>query len=226
MTASEGERRKEERDWKGSVVRLRLQTLVIISFLALAAIGVAYLAGVMSGRQSFSAERSVSDSGEVHNIPKMPDLKNSEDSGAKESILAAEELKFAKVLRNEENAQLNRLKEPPDKKDTAEAQDSPPEKADIAPRPSLKQTLEAEKGDTTEDYLFQVGAFKDEKTVDNLREKLEGHGLRTMMQKEGKLFLVLVRLRGTSARAAELAGLFGELGLGEPILLRRSPVNP
>lgn len=44
------------------------------------------------------------------------------------------------------------------------------------------------------DYVFQVAVFKDEDSVDSLRQRLEGRGLRTRMQRDGKLFLVLVLL--------------------------------
>ncbi|MDE5878955.1 MAG: SPOR domain-containing protein, partial [Desulfovibrio sp.] len=40
-----------------------------------------------------------------------------------------------------------------------------------------------------QDYVFQVGAFRDEDSVDSLRQRLEGRGLRTRMQREGKLYV-------------------------------------
>ncbi|WP_300909396.1 SPOR domain-containing protein, partial [uncultured Desulfovibrio sp.] len=75
-------------------------------------------------------------------------------------------------------------------------------------------------------YVFQVGAFKDEESVDSLRQRLEGRGLRTRMQRDGKLFLVLVLLRGDAARAAEVPRITEELRLGQPILRSRTPAMP
>ena len=67
------------------------------------------------------------------------------------------------------------------------------------------------------DYVFQVGAFKDADSVDSLRQRLEGRGLRTRMERSGKLYVVLVMLRGTEARAAEVQHTTESMGLGKPI---------
>lgn len=217
---------EEKEGGKGRVVRIRIQTLAAASFLALAAIGISYLAGVMSGRQSFSAQISAPAPGPAQKAAPGTGKLGDGAEKAEEPILEAKDLKFAKALRNEENSPLARLKAQPEKSAPPQAAEPQPAKEEAPPRPSLKESLAAEKSGATEDYLFQVGAFKDEKAVDALRERLEGHGLRTLMQREGKLYLVCVRLRGTSERAAELAGLFVELGLGEPLLRSRSAVKP
>lgn len=227
-------KRRQAEERKDPAIRLRIPTLIMALFLAVVAIAAAYLAGVMSGRHAAPSftERSGTASA---SLAQSPDIDDNDGSAAKKSnkeehILSAEELEFARVLRRDENTPLNKLKSnpeknaEPEKKDPASV-DNPPI-PDTAPKQSLQKSLEAEKSGETADYIFQVGAFKDEKTVDSLREKLEGHGLRTMMQREGKLYLVLVRLRGTANRAAELVALLGELGLGEPIIRRRSLVKP
>ena len=77
---------------------------------------------------------------------------------------------------------------------------------------------------TMHDYVFQVGAFRDEASVDDLRQRLEGRGLRTRMERSGKLYLVLVLLRGTDERAAEIPRIMEELRLGKPLLRSRKPV--
>lgn len=228
------QRRQEAQGRKNPVVRLRIPTLIMALFLACVAIATAYMAGVMSGRQAkpSSANRSeaaysisTKTSAQVDKESGRP-----QESGKGEQILSAEELEFARVLRRDENAPLSRLKNAVEKKIDPEKKDShpgdSPSVTETPPRQSLQKSLEEEKGDEIADYIFQVGAFKDEKTVDSLREKLEGHGLRTMMRREGKLYLVLVRLRGTARRAAELVGLFNELGVGEPVLRSRSPARP
>ena len=77
-----------------------------------------------------------------------------------------------------------------------------------------------------QDYVFQMGAFRDEDSVDGLRQRLEGRGLRTRMQREGKLYVVLVLLRGDTARAEEVTRIAEELRLGKPLLKSRKPVQP
>jgi len=74
------------------------------------------------------------------------------------------------------------------------------------------------------DYVFQVGAFKDADSVDGLRQRLEGRGLRTRMERSGKLYVVLVLLRGDQARAAEVVHTAESMGLGKPIQRSRKPV--
>ena len=204
-----------------SGLRLRLPTLISACFLALAAISAAYVLGAMSGRHSLPPIRdNALPAAEAlpGNLSADKDL----PSKSADQILSAQELEFARVLRREENGPLNKLQANQEKVSEPQEAVNPP--AESPPKASLQKSLEAEQSTENSDFLFQVGAFKDEKTVDNLREKLEGHGLRTLMQREGKLFLVLVRLRGTPARAAEITALFSELGLGEPILRSRSPV--
>ena len=46
------------------------------------------------------------------------------------------------------------------------------------------------------------------------------------MQRDGKLFLVLVLLRGDAARAAEVPQIMQELHLGQPIVRSRKPAMP
>ena len=60
--------------------------------------------------------------------------------------------------------------------------------------------------------------------VDDLRQRLEGRGLRTRMERSGKLYLVLVLLRGTDERAVEIPRIMEELRLGTPMLRSRKPV--
>lgn len=205
-----------------SGLRLRIPTLISACFLALVAISAAYVLGVMSGRQSLPSTRE-------NSLPVSEAQPSSSKTGKDlapkpaEPILSARELEFARVLRREENGPLNKLKGNQEK--GSEQKEAEPPAAESQPKASLQKSLETEQSAEISDFLFQVGSFKDEKTVDNLREKLEGHGLRTMMQRDGKLFLVLVRLRGSPARAAELVALFNELGLGEPILRSRTAVS-
>lgn len=67
------------------------------------------------------------------------------------------------------------------------------------------------------DYVFQVAAFKGEDDADRLRKRLEGRGLRTRLQKSGKVHLVMVNLRGTELDAANLREELKRMKLGAPI---------
>ena len=75
------------------------------------------------------------------------------------------------------------------------------------------------------DFIFQVASFKDEATVDKLREKLEGKGLRTRMKKHGNYYQVLVLLRGNINQANALQEQMIELKLGKPIQQQKKIVK-
>ena len=72
--------------------------------------------------------------------------------------------------------------------------------------------------------VYEDSARELEDSVDALRQRLEGHGLRTRMQREGKLYLVRVLLRGNAERATELVTLLESMRLGKPILVSRKAV--
>lgn len=210
-------------------IRLSLTSLLTLVFLSLAAMSLAYIGGVMSGRQSCPVpERKIADS-----LPASENAANSKETV--HEILNASELNFARELRGESNQVAKMIKNAPQ---TPQKAPNPfPEKTPPASEVSTDSAIAknkiipsplvtvSEKTDVIFDHVFQVGAFKDENSVDNLRQLLEGHGLRTAMRKEGKVFVVFVRLRGTSERAAEIVALAHSLGLGEPIQRSRQPVK-
>lgn len=67
------------------------------------------------------------------------------------------------------------------------------------------------------DFVFQVAAFKSADDADKLRKKLEERGIRTRLEKSGKVQLVMVNLRGTDLDATNLREELGRMKLGAPI---------
>lgn len=227
-------------------LRLRLSSLLALAFLGVAAIALAYVGGVMTGRASASAERRLAsvDAGRAAPQPSVRSPGSPVDPDAPQEgpgILSPEELRFARALRNEDGAPepvpLPRGAQAP----VAPAPQVPPvtlpppgQAPGHAPAPApAVASLQAPAGTPAaaqappmQDYVFQMGAFRDEDSVDSLRQRLEGRGLRTRMQREGKLYVVLVLLRGDAARAEEVTRIAEELRLGKPILKSRKPVQP
>lgn len=195
------------------VLFLSPSNLLTIIFLSLTALVLAYIAGVMSGRASgedAAAGPVLSES------PKLPAPANDD-----QKILAPEELEFARVLRGKAAGAPapNAAKKEPDAESPPTevlAADSDKEIAD-APKPSGNAAIT--------DYLFQMAAFRDENSADNLRQSLEGEGYRTILQKSGKMFVVLVKMRGTEQQAAELLELAHKMRLGDPVARERKPLG-
>lgn len=78
------------------------------------------------------------------------------------------------------------------------------------------------------DFTFQTATFKDTDSVDKLRARLEGAGLRTRMEKtSGKtpLYKVMVLYRGSAESAQEVKQTLVDMGLGQPIQRGKSPVG-
>lgn len=75
------------------------------------------------------------------------------------------------------------------------------------------------------DYVFQVAAFKNKAEANDLCARLEGGGFRVRQAKSGKVFLVLVSLRGAEADAANLREKMRKLKLGMPIVQSKKNVG-
>lgn len=75
------------------------------------------------------------------------------------------------------------------------------------------------------DFVFQVATFKDAESVDRLRARLEGLGLRTRMDRNGKLLKVMVLLRGNAEGGRNMQRQMADMGLGNPIQLSKTLVK-
>ena len=235
---------------------LRPSSLLAAVFLVVAAVVLAYLGGVMSGRaywkahpQPIAAKQAAPASGAVSPATVADDdgptpsgaAANSADETAepKQKVLAAEELRFSRVLRNDAatgDAPLKPLPPmtPVQPKPAGVVQAGVPQgAAQAVPNTQGSPVQGAAQGSGIAkappvsglfDFVFQVGAFKDADAVDSLRQRLEGRGMRTKMERSGKLYVVLVLLRGDDARAAEVQRATESMGLGKPIQRSRKPV--
>ncbi|MDR3319376.1 MAG: hypothetical protein LBS77_00035 [Desulfovibrio sp.] len=190
--------------------------------LILVTIMIAYLAGVMRGRDSLIQMAQLAaraESSAVASARKKARAGDKTSSQHDEKILAPEELRFAAVLRDRPTASpLIPPMKPvtsPSVNALASAKKTPEEKpSDISPQGGLY------------DYVFQVAVLRDEDTVDVLRQCLEGRGLRTRMRRDGKNFVVFVLLRGNEQHEAEVPHITEEMRLGKPLLHSKKAVAP
>lgn len=157
----------------------------------------AYIGGVMTGRENAPDPLPVEQTA----------LQTEASKEEAAPILKPEELTFARALRG----------------DLATTASQPP--AQAVEEAENVGNEQPEDDPQVYDYLFQLGAFRDEDTVDSLRQTLEGYGYRTSMKQSGKMFLVLVRLRGNGTQANEVIATARELRLGNPLILEKKPVD-
>ncbi len=170
---------------------------------------VAFVLGVMVGRgdnleQEMAplAELLPNDSLNAH--VQQPYATNSR--GTPQAVMSAEELRYAVSLKARPEVLA-----PPEGSEGV-AVPAPPPVATV-----LEQELPVPEPSNVFDFVFQVATFKDEEPVDRLRATLEGKNLRTRMEKLGKLYVVLVLMRGTNAQAEALKQQMISLKLGPPM---------
>lgn len=203
---------------KSRGLRLKPGTLAAIVFLFMATLVLAYLGGIMAGRSHWHAPQA-----------EAPAPAPEEETPAEEHgpVLRPSELRFATALRVAPGEKP--LTPPPPPSDKAKEGSLPAMPPGMRPAvppgqtppPPVKPTAPA----TVFDYVFQVAAFKDMESVDDIRQRLEGRGYRTRMERRGKLYVIFLLLRGDAARAAEVPGVLKSLRLGEPLLRSKKPVH-
>lgn len=210
---------------------ISFSTLATFVFLGFAALVLAYVAGVMSGRHGFNTKKT----SVMQPAPEVSEM-------AKEDILQPEQLEFVKALRESRTDSNTGVKvevkqetsgqniEKGENVNQAAKIAQPDLPANIAEDTTLAQpaTNQASSESATPqiyDYIFQVGAFRDEAGADALRQKFEGLGYRTVLEKNGKMYIVLIKLRGDNKRATEIEESARSLRLGTPLLRKRTNVN-
>ena len=102
----------------------------------------------------------------------------------------------------------------------AEARKPKPKKEVERPKPERKETAKPT-NQASYDFLYQVAAVKTAKDAAGLHKKLKGMGLRSESKKSGKVYLVLVSLRGKDADAVALRDKLRSAKLGKPLLLSK-----
>ncbi len=208
---------------KALTLTLSFSTVTTFCVVLLGCISMAFVMGVIVGR---------GDNPETH-LPQiaalMPDDGNKdvvkeqvkdENSVTKPQVMPKEELDYSSLLKKRaEGEELKDEATPelvftvPDAKTTEQA--SAPQPATTAP--VVEEVPAKAPEPEIFDYIFQVATFTDEASVDRLREKLEGNGLRTKMEKTGKFYKVLVLMRGNAEQAQTLRKLMVDIKLGEPL---------
>lgn len=207
-------------------LNLNFTTILTFFFLLIMAMAAAYIWGVMSGRHLAREQHSATLETPIVEAPKLQDEKENISE-----ILKPQELDFVHALRGDERPTIP---EPPKEAAESPKSESPAvSQKSVQVEPGMEQAATPVESDSRAanneqnqlfDYIFQVAALKDEQSSDKLREQLEGKGLRTRLERSGKLYIVLVLMRGNAARVAEFYQILKELRLGEPLPRAKKPV--
>lgn len=219
-------------------LKVTLPVLVTACGLFLAALVLAYLGGVMTGRAQWasSLEESRAALAEAAASAGQKDDGGAEATEAAEAalaeatVLAPSELRFSRALRAEAGARLEPVSPPLPLAQAPKAvtEGAPAAYPPMPPgmQPAVPAGEKAPPPTPTDmyDFVFQLGAFREPGIVDDLRQRLEGRGLRTRMERSGKLYLVMVVLRGTDERAREVESIAQDMRLGKPLMRSRKPV--
>lgn len=217
-------------------------TSVLTAFLfLLAVIVLSFIAGVMNGRNYNIREQNR----EYEQL--LANGRNGQKSGPKSGneaaaqeqkpgILKPSELEYSRLLRSskeekrQQQTRAQQTQQPPAQAPGQTPGQTPGQpaqpQAPVTSQDGIQPVASAlpSQGQIF-DYTFQVSSLKNEASVDALREKLEGAGLRTKMERRGKVFVVLVLLRGDEARAQAVRETIAAISRGTPLDLGKKPVS-
>lgn len=223
-------------------LRLTFSSLITAGIVLFIGFGWTFVMGVMVGR-GYNPEN------------KMPQLaqfmpaegqatqggrEKLEDSLPKAEVMRPEELRYATTLRGKagqnatvpvqrsmQNATAPLASPAPVAPSPAGAVAQPgtPPAITAAPQASAPPAQPKPAVEPMFDFVFQVATFKDTDSVDRLRARLEGAGLRSRMDKDGKLLKVMVLLRGTNDAGQNVRQQMMDMGLGQPLQRSKTPVR-
>lgn len=195
------------------VLSLSFTSLLTFFFLLIAAMTAAYILGVMTGRSQEQPKPAAA----------APEISETKPEDGQASILQAHELEFTQELRGERINKKTAVEAPRPEAPGQDTQKEGKEESKQDNAAPSKQPV-SDSADLY-DYIFQVAALKDEEAADSLRQRLEGAGLRTRLERSGKLLIVVVLMRGDNDRVLELNQIASGLKLGAPLLRSKKPVN-
>ncbi len=230
----------KEQEKKSLTVQISFSTVTIMCVILLSCFCLTFILGVIVGR---------GDNPEAH-LTKFTAILPKDASTSTDEV--KEEVIESKVMPKEELNYSNSLKDkveqtPAEEQNNANVPDmkvqgevtptSPPPKASLPDTTTntvdpaeelLKQVSQepiAKPEPSVFDFTFQVATFTDEASVDRLRARLEGEGLRTKMEKSGKFYKVMVLMRGSNEQAQNLRKLMVAMKLGEPLQRSKQAVE-
>lgn len=191
----------------GARLRISLPMLVAISLVLVCAVGWAFFMGLMVGRGQ-NPKASIQTITGI-NVEESPAASKTELAVLPDRVL-------------------------PEPKSVAQKQpeaEIPPPAAAPAPRAEKAHNIHRPAAQPKPapgqqyDYIFQAGAFKTQTEAKRVNATLNKNGLRSTVSKSGRVYLVVVSLRGGANEVAAMQKKMRELKIGKPMQLSRKPVE-
>ena len=223
----------------GHGIRLTGSSLACGVFLLLVAMPLAYMTGVMVGRdnplqplpaevaQSDRTEQGAESAENAETDGQKDDDQKSDTENAGKEILGPAELSFSRVLRA---APGEKVAAPGENRRYAMTggPDSNATQPKMVPGMSPAVIMgppepPAEKA-STYDFVFQVATYRTLNSAEQTRQRLENKGYRIRLERQGRLIVVLLRCRGPESKPDEIKAAMARLGMGEPLEKSRRPV--
>lgn len=205
-------------------LRLTFSALITAVIVLIIAVGWSFVLGVMVGR-GYNPEKKVPQLATLLPSEQTPKTAREHvgDALPKAEVMKPEDLSYANTLRAKPGQTSVPVK--PKNMQNATAPVSTPPVATAPAHTPADPAAPAQPKEPLFDAVYQVATFKDADSVDRLRSRLEGKGLRTRMDKDGKLLKVMVLVRGTNIRLEEVQQLMVEMNLGKPIQRSKTPAG-
>lgn len=218
-------------------VRLTGQRVFAVFFLVLAAMPLVFLAGLLAGRQDLEEELVRLSDIPVETTTRAPAGDGTEvaeeEGGLAGSILKPQDLAFSRFLRAAPGEKVTSPAAAAEKaKAVRPAQPAAPGEPVMAPGMSPARASGGPPAPPAQqaelfDFVFQMAAFSTEADAENLRVQLEAEGFRSRLERNGRLYIVLLLSRGRLERIGEVTELAQRLRLGAPIeRSRRAVLQP
>lgn len=201
----------------GSRFALSWPLLVALTLVLVCAVAWAFFMGYMVGKgenpnDSISAFTGIGeDKGEIGSA-------GIAENG--EALQGEAELKVENTPGGNMSAALAPASANLDEKKPRVAQASPPKPA-AKPAPRLPRANPGQKYN----YTFQVAAVRNNAEAEKLRKDLTAKKLRASFHKSGKVYLVMVNLRGDLNDIDNMQDKLKSLGLGKPLQVGRKPLD-
>ncbi|MBD5553688.1 MAG: SPOR domain-containing protein [Desulfovibrio sp.] len=96
-----------------------------------------------------------------------------------------------------------------------------------APKKAPARPQQREKSDPGErfDWTFQAGAYKSRTDANEASAKLNRNGLKSTVRKSGKVWLIIISMRGNAADVSAMRQKVRSLKLDRPMQLSKNPIR-